>query len=798
MLRSFPLIFMILCSTFLSISQEKLSFELKETLSNPSKKITNEPVPLVIQGNPSTVKATVEKLGGTVQYSIGDFVSINLPLTAVKELAESETIQSVNGMLEGQNLNDSVRYYNNVNPVHEGLSGLDRPYRGKGVVVGIIDSGIDYRHDDFKDDFGNNRIAYIWDQRERGAAPDGFGYGYECDPESIANGTCPSTDYISSGGHGTHVAGTAAANDSKNGGLHSGMAPEATIIAVVYNGGNFGTSVLDAAKYIYDKANELGMPCVINLSAGSYSGSHDGTDPYTQALDELINEQPGRAFVNAAGNAGDKKIHLGYEVTEEPSFTWFKYRGNSLKDVAFNVFANPEDLENVYYSFQADKNAGFGKAGATKLLNVLEDYNYPTANLSARKDTVRDDAGTIIGIVTTTLKEENGTLGLYVDINKTTSAFRWRFTTSGSGKIDVYSSAKHTRTSDIIDVVPNENIFPEIANYKFPDHDQNIVGFFNASDQVISVGNYTSKSGWTNINGTYINKNLEVGSLYFSSSHGPTRDGRMKPDLASTGSVVVSTGKKELIETWMAQRKFNRINVDGFHFRNMGTSMSAPAVTGGIALLLEKYPNLTNEEIRNSVLQNTKTDNFTGTTPNEKWGHGKFDALAMITNPYIVGCTDENAENYNPDATVDSGECTISGCTDPTSDNYNPLATIDDGSCEIVGCMDPNSLNYNPQANVDDGSCFTPSRGEDFVLEFYPNPMVTTGTIRYAFDTDRTDKLEIQILNELGQVMMTRQISGSSGTLSFNRGSSSLASGMYYVRLISDGMTLKVKKWVIQ
>ena len=78
----------------------------------------------------------------------------------------------------------------------------------------------------------------------------------------------------------------------------------------------------------------------------------------------------------------------------------------------------------------------------------------------------------------------------------------------------------------------------------------------------------------------------------------------------------------------------------------------------------------------------------------------------------VKGCTDPNAENYDPEATQNDGSCIyppgpVQGCTDPDAINYNPEATQNDGSCEYDerGCTDPNALNYNPQAVIEDGSC---------------------------------------------------------------------------------------------
>jgi hypothetical protein len=70
-----------------------------------------------------------------------------------------------------------------------------------------------------------------------------------------------------------------------------------------------------------------------------------------------------------------------------------------------------------------------------------------------------------------------------------------------------------------------------------------------------------------------------------------------------------------------------------------------------------------------------------------------------------AGCTNPNADNFNPQANFDDGSCIVSGCTDQTAANYNEQANTDDGSCIFLGCTDPNANNYNSQANSDDGSC---------------------------------------------------------------------------------------------
>src|SRR5439155_23700679 len=81
-------------------------------------------------------------------------------------------------------------------------------------------------------------------------------------------------------------------------------------------------------KYIYDKADSLpggAEPAVINVSLGTYFGSHDGKDIQTILIDQLISQHAGRSLVCAAGNAGAAPIHLGYNVTSDTSFTWLQF-----------------------------------------------------------------------------------------------------------------------------------------------------------------------------------------------------------------------------------------------------------------------------------------------------------------------------------------------------------------------------------------------------------------------------------------------------------------------------------------
>jgi len=151
---------------------------------------------------------------------------------------------------------------------------------GKGVILGVIDSGIDYTLPVFRDESGNSKILYYWDQSIEGNPPEGFKEGTLYTNEDINKAIKGETriPISATSSHGTHVSGICAA-----------IANEASIIAVrvgrrktdVFSS---STEFMRAIKFILDKALELKMPVVINISYGSNEGSHRGESLFEQYI----------------------------------------------------------------------------------------------------------------------------------------------------------------------------------------------------------------------------------------------------------------------------------------------------------------------------------------------------------------------------------------------------------------------------------------------------------------------------------------------------------------------------------
>ena len=256
------------------------------------------------------------------------------------------------------------------------------PAKGTGVIIGVLDDGIDLNHPDFQIAAGNTRILFLWDQTVTGTPPPPYTYGNECTKAQIDTGICSQT-FEPTVGHGTHTIGIAAGDGSAGGGTYTGVAPEADIVYVKINGtiDDFvtvgGTSRLwDGINYIIGKANAEGKPAAISLSYGYQGGPHDGFADTDWLIDQGLNDSSaGRSIAISAGNSGQDNLHsdalicpkgagdYDYMEVDGPGYPWY---------IDPYWYFGPDLVYEFYYP--ADRNINV-RVGVPVFLDVSSPYN---------------------------------------------------------------------------------------------------------------------------------------------------------------------------------------------------------------------------------------------------------------------------------------------------------------------------------------------------------------------------------------------------------------------------------------
>jgi len=498
-------------------------------------------------------------------------------------------------------------------------------YTGKNVIVGFVDTGIDWTHLDFRadSDATQSRILWMWDQTGSGGAPAGFTKGTEYSQAQISAELGASPPHVvkekDTDGHGTHVAGIAAGDGSSNGGKYKGVAPNADIIFVktTFN----DADIIDGITYIRQKAEAAGKPFVINLSLGSQSGAHDGTDAMETDIDQEL-AKPGRAVVVAAGNEGTDQIHADTTLTQGGTATYQfsipAYTASGATDndyVEFDLWYQSQDQLTVTVT---SPNGAVVSAISGNLTTVQTSTNDGAVEIDNASNGVSP------------LNQLNECVIFIYDSSPTKPprAGTWQIKVSavsigqGGGEYDLWLSDSQLSTSN--------GATPLLTTgYSF----RKLVGSPGTSKKAITVGSYITKFKWPSIDGhtySFVGEDTLIGQYSAFSSMGPTRDGRQKPEICGPGEVIVSALSKD------SSPDTALIDPDGEHVVLQGTSMATPHVAGVAALLLQAKPGYTSDQIKNAMTSTARKDVFTGGSVSSQWGYGKIDATGSMGSVLAV------------------------------------------------------------------------------------------------------------------------------------------------------------------
>jgi subtilisin family serine protease len=545
-------------------------------------------------GSPKPARAVVFircKEGDSLDHLTAQSIRVNqpkgrvrtafLPLQSLGSLSEDPAVERV---LPSRYLRPLM----DVAPAKVNLPAFRRrtALTGKGVIIGVVDSGIDPKHPAFK-----SRILRIWDQILPGDGVTEGNYGAEFAGSllSVSRDT---------NGHGTHVAGIAAGAD----GAFGGVAPQADLIIVK---SSFQEAhIADGIRYIFRVAAELGRSAVVNLSLGGHGDAHDGSDPLSQIID--AESGPGRIVCCAAGNEGNDDIHAQIAVPQGATRTVsFRIPASSGEDAIRIAALNGWYSGSDRFELAVRSPGGFQTSyqGVIATGPSVEVYNLPDGRV--RISTPGPDPAN---------GEHNFFIEIFHPANSSLPATpgTWRLRLRGvvvnNGQIDLWALDNSQR----LDVV--------FAGRSVQDTMK--IGSPGAAASAVTVASYTTKVSWKDIEGRPQEVGMELGDISDFSSEGPLRTGSQKPDVAAPGAMIAAA--------LSADSSVSPAYVVSPGYRIMaGTSMATPIITGVVALLLERDPTLDPNGVKALLRQHSRISGQAPGTFDPKWGFGLIDALEL-------------------------------------------------------------------------------------------------------------------------------------------------------------------------
>jgi subtilisin family serine protease len=583
-----------------------------------------ERVAVLVHPSSAPVLAELRAAGAELGAMAGDVVTARVPLAALADLAGSEVIERMEAALVVHRQNEVSTSLIRADQVRSPVDGAWQGTAGQGTIVAVYDTGIDFEHEDFRDPAGNSRLLGLWDQTGTGTPPTGFTYGDFCDVAALNDGTCPQRDRD---GHGTHVAGSAAgdgaASEDADPFRHAGVAPLAELLIVKGGDGGFSEDrIIDGIAWAFQEAERLGRSIALNLSIGGHFGPHDGSRLFEQAIDNLSG--PGRIVIVAAGNEGmngnesppvtRRLIHATgqprpgapsvFTLTIPPYTPIRATRGNNVRLT-------------MWYSGQDQMTVTVRRPDGTGL----------TVPFGEEELDPSDDGGIVIDNASGGPNPLNGDHEVLILIENFIGSGRpipglWTIEVAAAERLSQLPVHAWIYTASM--EAAGEQGFTN----------SHVVGSPGTAQRAITVGAYVPRQCWTAQDGNrcWINQEPEGDIAHFSGV-GPTRDNRLKPEITAPGKTIVSSRSSvvTLPEAILAP--------GGRHFVSSGTSMAAPLVTGAVALLLQRTPGLTPENVREVLRASAITDAFTSTSyadgdpggiPNFTWGFGKLDIAAGL------------------------------------------------------------------------------------------------------------------------------------------------------------------------
>ena len=631
-MRIFPLLSLLLAATTAQAqpaAYHKLSPFVRQvtTMTQAQRRLSPKDSPLARQELSAFIRTEDHADALFQQYGVRRLASfgphlhiVSIPLDNIGHLSLDRRVARIEAQRSCSVTMDTTRVVVNALPALQGR-GLPQAFTGEGVVVGVEDIGFDLTHPTFYSrDMSRYRIQALWDHLSPDTigSPYYVGRDYRGEAELLQLG-CPYDGNVQT--HGTHTAGIAAGSGFDS--PYGGIAPDADL-CLVCNATGDDIAILDPSllyryttatdalgfKYIFDYASSVGKPCVINFSEGGAESAHGDDQLYYAVLDSLVG--PGRILVASAGNNGERLAYFRKRRGEDHAGLFV-----AADSPAGTATLRSDDPFTIRIKTYADMNRPQCFDYATQ--DVL------TAPDSLLTDTVMTAEGETMEVMIQAYQSPTVGQGTFYDVTMKQGQRLGEISTAldvrgTEAEVEFYYNGLWTW---------NSAMDPTMTAGELT-HSTLVPG---AAPRVISVGATTWRNQFYNYKGEWHFAKGGDGLRAAYSSIGPTIDGRTKPDVCAPGTNVISAYSSFFIANPANQGAPLSSDVAHFDYNgrtyawnaNSGTSMSAPVVTGAVALWLQARPTLTPEEVLETIAA-TSRHNVAGLTyPNNWYGYGEVD-----------------------------------------------------------------------------------------------------------------------------------------------------------------------------
>ena len=575
----------------------------------------------------------LEEKGIVVGAQAGPIVTLTVPVESLDALESNKQVlqYSISHRI-AQPTCDKTRVCTRTDSVQSGFGVTgDTAFKGEGVYIGITDWGFDYTHPNLSAGLGLTRAVRVWDHfRTAGPAPAGFDYGTEIVGATnvmIAQGD--TSNLYGYGTHGTHVAGICGGRG--HAGRYIGQAPKAEFLLCSFGLGE--ADWMDGVQWMRNVAEQDGRRLVVNSSWGMYSFSTlDGTSLLSQAIDNWSDQ--GTVFCTSGGNNGDDVFHINHSFrpdtvdTLRTIATYYTYASDAIGQALIMWGEEGHDFTAQFrmrYGNTIWKSPAFSTAGGDQII-------YDTLVC----DTIRIGYRALIEHSNPFDQRPH----IQLDVDRDLALQLQLFITAESGTVHAWNVANKENHAG------NEGAPFESGDMNGFTRGNNKYGIGEpaCAKKCITVAAHTADR-WNNAHTKY-----SIGNMAPFSSSGPALGDYQKPDISAPGVDVVSSISAWTTSYYSPVDNEQTMTANYIWSRMSGTSMSSPAVTGVVALMLQANPGISPEQVRDIIMRTARNDTVTGPliardSASLRWGWGKIDALKAV-NEAIRVTSIQTAEEY--------------------------------------------------------------------------------------------------------------------------------------------------------